>query len=162
MYIAPVSNQNNSQVNFNGYVGSSMKKYVNSQLQRDLERLNTNDKQYGPFANTGILIDRVKKVHNQVMIKLEEFMAQLDPKSSMEYKNGSVRIQNSESGKVLNCLKKDKTMGSTCEIYDNNIDIYNPENTPTTGEITLYYIENFAEILKSKLDVNKANKALSK
>ena len=61
MYIAPVSNQNNSQVNFNGYVGSSMKKYVNSQLQRDLERLNTNDKQYGPFANTGILIDKVKK-----------------------------------------------------------------------------------------------------
>ena len=73
----------------------------------------------------------------------------------MEYKNGSVRIQNNESGKVLNCLKKDKAMGSTCEIY-------NPENTPTTGEITLYYIENFAEILKSKLDVNKANKALSK
>ena len=80
MYIAPVSNQNNSQVNFNGYVGSSMKKYVNSQLQRDLERLNTNDKQYGPFANTGILIDSVKKMHTQVMIKLEEFMAQLDPK----------------------------------------------------------------------------------
>lgn len=80
----------------------------------------------------------------------------------MEYKNGSVRIQNNESGKVLNCLKKDKTMGSTCEIYDNNIDIYNPENTPASGEITLYYIEDFAKILKSKLDVNKANKALSK
>ena len=44
MNITPVSYQNNPQINFNGYVGPSMTKYVNSQLEKELNRLSKNDK----------------------------------------------------------------------------------------------------------------------
>ena len=89
-------------------------------------------------------------------------MAQLDPKSSMEYELGTVKIHNKNSGKTLNCIKKDRRMGSTGEIYGQNIDIYSPSHVSDSGEITLYYIENFANILNHNVDIEKANKVLSK
>ncbi len=162
MNITPVSYQNNPQINFNGYVGPSMTKYVNSQLEKELNRLSKNDKKFGPFANTHILVDRVKKAHAQALNKLNDFMAQLDPKSSMEYELGTVKIHNEESGKTIRCIKKDERMGSTGEIYDSKIDVYSPSHVSDSGEITLYYIENFANILNHNVNIENANKVLSK
>ena len=53
-------------------------------------------------------------------------------------------------------------MGSTGEIYGQNIDIYSPSHVSDSGEITLYYIENFANILNHNVNIENANKVLSK
>ena len=156
------SNNYNNQPNFKGFVGESMKKYVSSQMERELTDLYTKDKKFGPFANTSIIADRVKNLHAKAQDKLNKFMKIFEPHISMEYTHGVVSLQNQYSKKSLNFIAKDINKGVTGKIYDNNIDMFSPYYVEKSGEITLYYIDNFANHLEKQLDVENINKTLAK
>lgn len=158
------SNNYNCQPNFKGFVGPSMKKYVSSQMEKELTHLYVKDKKYGPFANTSLIENRVKALHSQVQSKLSRFMETLNPNVSMEYEAGVVKLQNNDSRKTLSFVSKDLAKPVTGEIYGDKIDMFSPIHIPNAGEITLHYIDSFASILEknSKDKIGKINNKLGK
>ena len=74
-----------------------MKKYVSSQMERELTDLYARDKEFGPFVSTSITAKIVKELHAQVQSKLSNFMKKLHPNIFMEYEAGVVKLQDHDS-----------------------------------------------------------------
>lgn len=145
------SSNYNAQPNFKGYIGSSMEKYVSSQMERELTDLYARDTKFGPFTNTPIIVNRVKTLHAQVQNKLSNFIEKLNPNVSIEYKAGVVKLQNNDSHKTLSFISKDSRKVATGEIYEDKIDVFSPLYIEDSGENTLLYINSFANALEEKV-----------